>query len=116
MAGVPYEMRFARKTLIALAQMRTLLDEDAPRYCMLADAGYRVDNAFRQSLSEMGLLYAVGVTSAVLVWPPGIQPLPPKPYSDVGRPPVVTRCTANLQPVNVKALAQSLRAEPEFRA
>ncbi|WP_198973229.1 transposase, partial [Xylophilus sp. ASV27] len=66
---------------IALQQLRTLLDEGAPRHCVLADAGYGVDNAFRQALSDMGLLYAVGVTSALVVWPPGVQPLPPQPYS-----------------------------------
>jgi SRSO17 transposase len=107
-AGVPEAIRFATKTQIALRQLRTLLDEGAPRYCVLADAGYGVDNAFRQSLSDMGLFYAVGVTSAVVVWPPGVQPLPPKHYSGVGRPPVVPRRTATLQPMSVKALPMSL--------
>ena len=110
-AGVPDEVRFATKTQIALRQLRTLLDEGAPRYCVLADAGYGVDNAFRQSLSDMGLLYAVGVTSAVVVWPPGVQPLPPKQYSGTGRPPVVPRRTATLQPMSVKALAMKLPIE-----
>ena len=32
------------------------------RHCVLADAGYVVDTAFRQNLSNMGLLYAVGIT------------------------------------------------------
>ena len=105
---VPDEVRLTTNTQIALAQLRTLLDEGAPRYCALADAGYGVDNAFRQSLSDMGLLYAVGVTSAVVVWPPGVEPLPPKSYSGAGRPPVMRRRTAALQPMNVKALAQSL--------
>ena len=58
----------------------------------------------------MGLAYAVGITSAVVVWPPGVQPLPPKPYSGMGRPPVMPRRTASLQPMSVKALAQSLPA------
>ena len=109
-AGVPEAVRFATKTQIALQQLRTLLDEGAPRYCVLADAAYGVDNAFRQALSDMGLLYAVGITSAVVVWPPGVQPLPPKRYSGVGRPPVMPRRTAGRQPVSVKALAQSLPA------
>jgi len=109
-AGVPEEVRFATKTQIALEQLRTLLDEGAPRYCVLADAAYGVDNAFRQALSDLGLHYAVGVTSAVVVWPPGVQPLPPKRYSGIGRPPVMPRRTAHRQPVSVKALAQSLPA------
>lgn len=69
---------------------------------MLADAGYGVDNAFRQALSDMGLAYAVGVTSAVVVRPPGVTPLPPAPYSGMGRPPVMPRVRKS-----VKALAQS---------
>jgi SRSO17 transposase len=107
-AGVPEELRFATKTQIALAQLRTLLAEGAPHHCVLADAGYGVDTAFRQALSDMGLAYAVGVTSAVVVWPPGVEPLPPKPYSGTGRPPVMPRRTARLQPMSVKALALSL--------
>jgi SRSO17 transposase len=107
-AGVPEAMRFATKTQIALAQLRSLLAEGAPRHCVLADAGYGVDTAFRQALSDMGLAYAVGVTSAVVVWPPGVEPLPPKPYSGTGRPPVMPRRTARLQPMSVKALALSL--------
>lgn len=107
-AGVPQEVRFATKTQIALQQLRALLAQGAPHYCVLADAGYGVDNAFRQALSDMGLLYAVGVTSAVVVWPPGVKPLPPKPYSGMGRPPVMPRRTPALQPLSVKALAQSL--------
>lgn len=107
-AGVPEEVRFATKTQIALQQLRALLAQGAPHYCVLADAGYGVDNAFRQALSDMGLRYAVGVTSAVVVWPPGVKPLPPQPYSGMGRPPVMPRRTPTLQPMSVKALAQSL--------
>jgi SRSO17 transposase len=107
-AGVPENLRFATKTQIALSQLRALLADGAPHHCVLADAGYGVDTAFRQALSEMGLLYAVGVTSAVSVWPPGIEPLPPKPYSGTGRPPVMPRRTAKRQPMSVKALALSL--------
>lgn len=110
-AGVPEEVGFATKGQIALKQLRTLLDEGAPPHCVLADAGYGVDNAFRQALSDMGLLYAVGITSAVVVWPPGVEPLPPKSYSGVGRPPVVPQRTAELQPLSVKALAMSLPAQ-----
>ena len=109
-AGVPETAEFATKTQIALQQLRALLAEGAPHHCVLADAGYGVDTAFRQALSDMGLTYAVGVTSAVVVWAPGVEPLPPVPYSGKGRPPVVPRRTPELQPVSVKALAMSLPA------
>jgi SRSO17 transposase len=110
-AGVPDGVHFATKTQIALAQLRTLLAEGAPHHCVLADAGYGVDTGFRQALSDMGLLYAVGVTSAVAVWPPGVEPLPPKRYNGMGRPPVMPRRTARRQPMSVKALALSLPAQ-----
>ncbi len=35
----------------------------------------------------------VGITSAVVVWPPGVEPLPAKRYSGMGRPPVMPRRT-----------------------
>jgi SRSO17 transposase len=110
-AGVPQDIQFATKTQIALQQLRALLAEGAPHHCVLADAGYGVDTAFRQALSDMGLRYAVGVTSAVVVWPPGVEPVPPEPYSGKGRPAVMPRRTAQLQPVSVKALALSLPAQ-----
>lgn len=107
-AGVPLALEFATKTQIALQQLRALLADGAPRHCVLADAGYGVDTAFRQALSDMGLMYAVGVTSSVVVWAPGIEPLPPAPYGGKGRPPVMPRRTTELQPTSVKALALSL--------
>ncbi len=85
--------------------------EDAPRHCVLADAGYGVDSAFRQSLTDMGLEYVVGITSAAVVWPPGVQPLPALPYSGRGRPPVMPRRTARRQPMSAKALAKSLPSQ-----
>lgn len=109
-AGIPAEMKFATKTEIALQQLETLLAEGAPKYCVLADAGYGVDQAFRQRLTDLGLSYVVGITSAVVVWPPGVEPLPPKPYSGMGRPPVMPRRTRTRQPVSVKDLAHALPA------
>ena len=107
-AGIPEDIEFATKPQIALQQLRALLDEGAPRHCVLADAGYGIDYAFRQSLSDQGLSYVVGITSAVVVWPPGVAPLPPRPYSGMGRPPVMPRRDAKRQPVSVKTLAHDL--------
>lgn len=109
-AGVPETLQFATKTDIALQQLHHLLAEGAPRHCVLADAGYGVDTEFRSTLTQMGLEYVVGVTSAVVVWPPGVEPLPPAPYSGNGRPPVMPRRTPDLQPMSVKSLAMALPA------
>ena len=110
-AGVPAEIEFATKNEIALQQLQALLDQGAPKHCVLADAGYGVDQRFRGRLTEMGLPYVVGVTSAVAVWPPGLKPLAPKRYGGKGRPPVVPRRTPARQPVSVKELAQTLASD-----
>lgn len=107
-AGVPEEVRFATKTQIALEQLEGLLARGAPKHCVLADGGYGVKTAFRQRLSILGLEYMVGITSAVVVWPPGVEPLPAKRYSGMGRPPVMPRRTRTGQPVSVKDLAKAL--------
>jgi SRSO17 transposase len=107
-AGIPQDIEFATKPQIALEQLRHLISEGAPKHCVLADAGYGIDYAFRQGLTDQGLSYVVGITSAVVVWPPGVEPLPPKPYSGTGRPPVMPRRTDKRQPVNVKTLAHGL--------
>ena len=78
-AGVPKNVAFATKPDIALAQIERLMSQGAPRYCVLADAGYGTETAFRERLSELGLTYVVGVTGQVTVWPPGHAPLPLKP-------------------------------------
>ena len=109
-AGVPDEVKFATKPEMALQQLEALLAEGAPTCCVLADAGYGVNQSVRQRLTELGLPYVVGITSAVVVWPPGLEPLPPKRYSGRGRPPVMPRRTDQRQPVSVKDLAHGLPA------
>lgn len=109
-AGVPAEVNFATKTQIALEQLEALLAEGAPKYCVLADAAYGVDQAFRQRLADLGLPYVVGITSSVVVWPPGVEPLAPKRYSGRGRPPSMPRRNRSRQPLSVKDLARGLAA------
>ncbi len=52
----------------------------------MADADYGTDTAFRDGITELGLLYAVGIQSSTSLWPPGMGLLPPKPYGGRGRP------------------------------
>lgn len=109
-AGVPTQLEFATKPAIALAQIERLMAQGAPRHCVLADAGYGVDTAFREQLSELGLPYVVGVTGAVTVWPPGHEPLPPPPYSGRGVVPTKQRLgdAKEQRPLSVKELAFEL--------
>lgn len=108
--GVPPDLEFATKPAIALAQIEQLMDQGAPRHCVLADAGYGVETAFRERLSELGLAYVVGVTGQVTVWPPGHAPLPPSAYSGRGNVPTRQRLgdAKHQRPLSVKELAFEL--------
>lgn len=109
-AGVPQKVEFATKPAIALAQIERLIGQGAPRHCVLADAGYGIETAFRERLSELGLLYVVGVTGQVTVWPPGHMPLPPQEYSGRGAVPNRQRLgdAKHQRPQSVKELALDL--------
>jgi SRSO17 transposase len=62
-------------------------------------------------VSALGLTYLAGVQSSLTVWPPGVEPLPPKPWSGKGRPPKLLRRAPGHEPVSVKALAEGLAPE-----
>lgn len=109
-AGVPKPVAFATKPARALAQIEQLLDQGAPRHCVLADAGYGTETAFRERLSEPGLTCVVGTTGQVTVWPPGHAPLPPAAYSGRGKVPTRQRPreTAHQRPQSMKERAHAL--------
>ena len=60
-AGVPKDVTFKTKPEIALGLLKQALEDNIPRGVVLADAGYGADTAFRNRLTALGLLYAVGV-------------------------------------------------------
>jgi SRSO17 transposase len=110
-AGVPEEMQFATKPEIALQQIRQTVEQNVPTGVVLADAGYGNSTSFRQAITELRLLYTVGVESSTTVWEPGQQPLPAPPRKP-GRGAVPKRLqrSADHQPVSAKQLAFSLPA------
>lgn len=77
-AGVPEELAFATKPAIALAQLSQAVHEGEPPGVVLADAGYGDETAFRDSITALGLPYAVGIRPGTTVWAPGTEPLAPK--------------------------------------
>ena len=107
-AGVPDEVTFKTKPEIALDQIQVTHAAGVRPGVVLADAGYGVDGAFRAGITALGLSYAVGVQSILSVWPPGQDPLPPKPWSGRGRPPSLVGRDAHHRPLSAKGLAKSL--------
>ncbi len=67
-AKVPEDIAFKTKPQIALAQLRAAHAAGIPLGTVLADAGYGYDSQFRDGITKLGLLYAVGIQSNVLMW------------------------------------------------
>jgi SRSO17 transposase len=109
-AGVPEDIGFETKTAIALGQIQQALDEGVPVGVVLGDAGYGDETDFRVGVHDRGLPYVLGIRPGTSVWPPGQAPLPPKPWSGRGRPPIRLRRSPEHQPVPVKDLAMGLPA------
>jgi SRSO17 transposase len=108
---VPEDVEFRTKPQIALAQIEAAVKAGVAPGIVLTDAGYGSDGAFRAGVTALGLTYAVGVQSTLSVWPPGGEPLPPKPWSGRGRKPSRLRHDAEHRPVSAKGLAMRLPAE-----
>jgi SRSO17 transposase len=106
--GVPQEIRFQTKPEIALQQIRAAVDREMPMAPVLADAAYGNDTKFREGITELGLLYVVGVQSSVSVWPPGQAPLPKRKWKGIGRPTKLLRRNRQHTPIAVRELAMSL--------
>ena len=106
--GIPAEIHFQTKPEIALQQLRAAVDRELPKAPVLADAGYGNDTKFREGITELGLLYAVGVQSSVSVWSPGHSPLPKRKWKGIGRPTKLLRRDARHKPVSLRELAMSL--------
>jgi SRSO17 transposase len=109
-AKVPEAVAFATKPALALALIEQAREAGPLPDVAVADAGYGVDTAFRDRLTELGLRYVVGVTGTVSLWPEGQAPLPPKRWSGQGRRPKLLRRGEGHQPVSAKALARQLPA------
>ena len=107
-AGVPADITFQTKPQIALAQISAAVTAGVAQAPVLADAGHGIDTAFRDGITALGLTYVVGVQSHTSLWPPGMEPLPPKPWSGRGRPTSLVRRDAEHAPMPAKALAASL--------
>ena len=114
-AGVPDDVAFQTKPQIALAQIRAAIEAGVPPATMLVDAGYGVDTAFRDGITELDLTYVVGIQSSTSLWPPGTEPLPPKPWSGRGRLPSLVRRDAEHAPMPAKALAMVEQAKLRWR-
>jgi SRSO17 transposase len=109
-AGVPADVAFTTKPQLSLAQIRQAKQDGLPGDVVAADAGYGDDTNYRDGITELGLLYVVGIKPQTSVWAAGTAPLAPKPWSGRGRKPTRLRRDETQSPISVKTLALSLTA------
>lgn len=107
-AGIPAEVVFRTKTQIALDQVRHLVSEGTLAKTVLADSAYGDNTAFRQALDELGLTYALGLSSTLKVWRPEQGPADVGKDSGVRRPP--RHYIGDDEPVELRKLATEIPA------
>jgi SRSO17 transposase len=109
-AGIPDDILFQTKPSIALGLLKQALADNVPPGFVLTDGGYGVDTAFREAVTALGLLYAMGVAPTTSVWAPGVRPLrQAKPWRGKGpRPLPRLRRDGEHKPVSVRELALNL--------
>jgi SRSO17 transposase len=67
-AKVSEDIVFKTKPQIALDQLKAAHSGGIPLGSVLADAGYGYNSQPRDGITKLGLLYAVGIQSNVLMW------------------------------------------------
>ena len=107
-AGVPDHVAFQTKPQIALARPGAARAGGIDADCVSGDAEYGNDTDVRDGITALGLPYAAGIPSTTTVWPPGVEPLPLKPWSGRGRPTSALRRDAEHQPVSARQPALDL--------
>jgi SRSO17 transposase len=110
-AGVPEEIRFETKPMIALEQIRQAVAQGVPAAPVLADSAYGNETRFREGIAALKLGYVVGVQENTTVWRPGEVPKLKKRRRGKGRPPTRLHRDADHQPVSVKQLALELPSQ-----
>jgi SRSO17 transposase len=111
-AGVPGEVVFRTKPLLAAEQIQQAVTDGVLRASALADAAYGNDTKFRQAPLKKGAGYGTGIhggdsTDAVRM-ASGTGPLPPKPRKATGRSPELRQRAPHHQPVSAQDVAVGL--------
>jgi SRSO17 transposase len=105
-AKVPDDVVFQTKPQIALQHLRAAHAAGIALGTVLSDAGYGNSSEFRDGITQLGLLYAVGIQSNALIW--RADAILPVQGPDGQKP---SRPQLRAQQISVKAMALSQPAE-----
>lgn len=104
--GIPENIWFQTKPTIAMDIIETLIDRNVPRGIVLADAGYGNDSLFRYQLTELGLMYSVGIQATTSAWISGMEAPVVQTALRRGRPRTQVRRDRDHPPLSVLDLAR----------
>ena len=114
-AQVPDDVVFQTKPEIALELISKAVEAGIPKRPVLADAAFGDSREFRDSVQELGLDYAVAISSKTRVWPPGIVPSARPKTGKPGRPPTRFAGPTGETPVSARDIADDLMEKNRFR-
>lgn len=112
---IPSDIGFVSKPKAALELIREAMSNGFSKHIVLGDAAFGDCRTFRDGIRELGLHFAVGASSKVLVWPTGVDDSLKSRIDSRKR----VRCQhgefAGEQPVSLGEIAQALVAARAFR-
>lgn len=114
-AKIPDKIEFLTKPQAALQLITDALAVGVPKRPVVGDAAFGDSRDFRDGLRELGLDFAVAVSSTTTVWGPGVEPVVKPHLNRTG--PVPTRFIGSKgeQPVLVSEIAEGLLDKGDFR-
>ena len=113
-AGVPEDAPFLTKPQAALALIKDAIDHGFPKRPVLGDAAFGDSRDFRDGIVDLGLDFAVAISSKTMVWGPGVEPVI-KPGHKLGRRPSRYIGSEGETPIAVSDLARELLDTNKFR-
>lgn len=114
-AQVPEDVVFQTKPEVALEMISKAVDAGIPKRPVLADAAFGDSREFRDGVQELGLDYAVGVSSKTMLWPPEVVPSAKPRTGKLGRPPTRFSGPNGELPVSARDIADDLMQKGRFR-
>jgi len=104
-AGVPEDVVFKTKPMLAFDQLIAACKAGFPRGVLLMDTGYGADTKLRSGVTALGLTCAAGNMPRTSMWTRDNPPPSPRAWSGRGRPPKLIRRDREHQPASARTLA-----------
>jgi len=114
-AQVPENIGFMTKPEAALDLIAKAVERGIPKRPVLGDAAFGDSRDFRDGIRELGLDFAVAISSQTSVWGPGVQPIVKPRLGTRGPAPSRFMGDNGEQPIAVSDIARQMHQRGAFR-